>query len=186
MWTAITVGVFILLVVFLVKTGTMARGMKREHFAELLNGIALRKASSPGFELALGTTPEEARASAIVTSIGVVMAWSVHRDGDVYVHHVSISGRGRSWVFRGVLFAFWLERLGLKGEDTWSARSPTGVDHLRIDVPIAEHQEMWKRALRPVPDSTFRVYIMDLRKLRDTIRRVAWDGSPFAAETPKA
>lgn len=183
MWIAITAAVVVIAFIWLVKTGTMARGLRREHFAELLNGIAQRKATARESEL-LATG--DAASAAIVTSIGVVLLWTARRDGDVYLHHLSISGRGPPWSFRGMLFAFILDRLGLKCDAAVSARSPSGVDHLRIEVPVAEHDAMWNRPLRPVPDTAFGAYVMDLRKLRDSIRRVAWAESPFAGELTPA
>jgi hypothetical protein len=180
MWIAIIAAAVVIAFVWLVKTGTMARGLRREHFAELLNRIAQRKAAARGLELEAPADAAGAAAAGIVTSIGVVMLWTARRDGDVYVHHLSISGRGPPWSFRGMLCAFVLDRLGLKGDSAVSARSPSGVDHLRIEVPVAEHEAMWNRPLRPVPDTAFSVYVMDLRKLRDSIRRVEWAESPFA------
>lgn len=182
MWIAITAAVVVLAFIWLVKTGTMARGMRREHFAEVLTRIAQRRAAAQGFELEVPADAASAAAAGIVTSIGVAVLWTARRQDDVYVHHLSISGRGPPWSFRGMLFAFVLDRLGLRADAAVSARSPSGVDHLRVEVPVAEHEALWTRPLRPVPDTTFGVYVMDLRKLRDSIRRVDWAESPFAAE----
>ena len=165
----------------LMRSGIYARGFRREHFVEILDGLSRVRDGAIDMEIRLPETAEGMAAAdspVIRTSVGMCILWSTHQEGETFVHHLSISGPGIAWAFRGTLFAFIFDRLGLPPEEATIQRS-TGVDHVEVRVPSSAHSEIWSRPLAPVPDAGFREYLADIGKIRDAM-------SAAVTRTPRA
>ena len=171
MWIGIAIAAVVVALWVVIRTGTISRGLRREHFAEILQGIAQIRATATGMEVRTPTSEAElATAPAVRTSVGLIILWTAVADSDEVVHTVSISGRGPSWAFRGTIIAFVMDRLGLPAEGVIATRRPSGVDLAQVRVSAAEHAALWARPLRPVPDTDFAGFLVDLRRRRDAMK----------------